>query len=130
MNKALLQSIAYAYAHKFNDNQFGLKLPFVVKITQAKKFNDSCYAEWSMENFVGINEPDTEYHVIIISFDRHYNDLQELQNSIFHEFCHAWQFEHDYDTEHNESFWRWQGIAEDIGLTIRYPDDNYMEFIK
>lgn len=121
MSKMVLQAIAYGFAHEFNNSIFRLRLPFVIKITKSKKKSAQQYAEILS---------DSEGHIITLDYLRHCRDIDELKNSIFHEFVHAVQAEKGLDLEHDGFFWSFEKKAAKIGLTIRFPNDNYGDFVK
>lgn len=117
-----LLSEAYRYVYTYYTH-FDLKLPIIVSISKCKRFNDDCFALLTIDN----QSTKIENHHITLSFDRHYKDYEELRNTIFHELVHCWQYENDFDVEHDEKFWDWESIANDYGVTIRYEDDEFKQ---
>ena len=130
MFKRLLQSEAYRLAHEFNATDFGLALPIVITITASEKFAAQFFATWENDSVELDNEEWREYHHIKIAFSEHWKDFNVLRCSVYHELVHCFQHEQGLECNHDASFWAWEKLAIIKGLTIRFPDDNFMVFIE
>ena len=129
MNKRILQSIGYKFLHDFNNRYFNLKFPIILKVSKCKKFTNKYRGMWQNESLEIKDGEWKEYHVITISYPDLSIDIQDLQNTIFHELVHAKQYELKREVWHDLYFWEWENRANKIGITIRYLEDNYREII-
>ena len=122
--KDLIQSLAYQTAFDFG-SLLGLEMPIIIKVSKAQKFERGCFAIW--ENMS--DENGNQYHQITLAMGVHWENAPELGNTIIHELIHCWQEEKGLDVDHNAEFWAFEELANKYGYTIRYPGDNYTEFL-
>ena len=125
-DKAIMLSRAYMYAHAWNGLYFKLTQAVVIRIKNEKRFSADCFGLW--ENIT--DDEGREYHRITLDFSRHFENDQELRNSVFHELVHAYQHEVKEEVDHNASFWEWEEMAQNERATIRFFGDNFEDFKK
>ena len=118
MHKRLLQAKAYQIITELQDKFFTLSNPVIVKITEDKKFNSIFAAMYSEKEFINDAGKKEIIHQIKISFDSHWQNDENLAETLAHELVHAEQNEKGKnDLKHDRAFFsRLDYILHRIGL--------------